>query len=215
MWRTWPRIGFWRRSAASRAWEFGESPTPRARAVLDRLEAGRERPDVVLVRVAAGHLVGGDRDDARVLDVVVERADAIVDFILDPTRVRRSDRVRDVGHSRAADPWGTFRPSASGGPLGRIPLGIAIGVGVGGWWTSARGWPAEGVAVVAGALSVSTSEPRIWVRRCRVGLVGLGFVAVGSVSRACRRAGFMLLAAAVADAELAVFLGRWPHECMR
>ena len=69
--------------------EFGESPTPRARAVLDR----------------AGHFVGGDRDDARVLDVVVERADAVVDFILDPTRARRSDRVRDVEHSRAANPW--------------------------------------------------------------------------------------------------------------
>ena len=84
---------------------FGESPTPRARVVLDRLEAGRERPDVVLARVAAGHLVGGDRDDAKVLDVVVERADAIVDFILDPTRARRPDRVRDVEHSRAANPW--------------------------------------------------------------------------------------------------------------
>ena len=67
--------------------------------------AGRERPDAVLARVAAGHLVGGDRDDARVLDVVVERADAIVDFILDPTRGRRSDRVCDVEHSRAANPW--------------------------------------------------------------------------------------------------------------
>ena len=85
--------------------EFRESPTPRARAVLDRLEAGRERPDAVLGRVAVGHLVGGDSDDPRVLDVVVERADAIVDFILDPTRARRSDRVRDVEHSRAANPW--------------------------------------------------------------------------------------------------------------
>ncbi len=85
--------------------EFGESLTPRARAVLDRLEASRERPDAVLARVAAGHLVGGDRDDGRVLDVVVERADAIVDFILDPTRARRSDRVRDIEHSRAANPW--------------------------------------------------------------------------------------------------------------
>ena len=85
--------------------EFGESPTPRARAVLDRLEAGRERPGAVLARVAAGRLVGGDRDDASVLDVVVERADAVVDFILDSTRARRSDRVRDVEHSRAANPW--------------------------------------------------------------------------------------------------------------
>ena len=85
--------------------EFGESPTPRARAVLDRLEAGRERPDAVLARVAAGHLVAGDRDDAGVLDVVVERAAAIVDLILDQTRARRSDRVRDVMHSRAAKPW--------------------------------------------------------------------------------------------------------------
>ena len=39
------------------------------------------------------------------LNVVVERADAIVDFILDPTRARRPDRVRDVEHSRAANPW--------------------------------------------------------------------------------------------------------------
>ena len=85
--------------------EFGESPTPRAPAVLDRLEASRERPDAELARVAAGHVVRGDRDDAKVLDVVVERADAIVDFILDPTRARRSDRVRDVEHSRAANPW--------------------------------------------------------------------------------------------------------------
>ena len=85
--------------------DFGKSPTPRARAVLDRLEASRERPDAVLARVASGQLVGGDRDDARVLDVVVERADAIVDFILDPTRAWRSDRVRDVEHSRAANPW--------------------------------------------------------------------------------------------------------------
>ncbi|MCY4601075.1 MAG: hypothetical protein OXF27_14290 [Acidobacteria bacterium] len=85
--------------------EFGESPTPRARAVLDRLEASRERPDAVFARVAAGYLVGGDRDDARVLDVVVERADAIVDFILDPTRACRSDRVCDIEHSRAANPW--------------------------------------------------------------------------------------------------------------
>ena len=89
--------------------EFGESPTPRARALLDRLEASRERPDAVLARVAAGQLVGGDRDDARVLDVVVERADAIVDFILDPTRAWRSDRVRDVEHSRAANPWPAVR----------------------------------------------------------------------------------------------------------
>ena len=85
--------------------EFGESPTPRARAALDRLEASRERPDAVLARVAAGHLVGGDRDDAKVLDVVVKRADAIVEFILEPTRAWRSDRVRDVEHSRAANPW--------------------------------------------------------------------------------------------------------------
>ena len=85
--------------------EFGESPTPGARAVLDRLAAGRERPDADFGRVAAGHVVGGDRDDAKVLDVVVERADAIVEFILDPTRARRADRVRDVEHSRAANPW--------------------------------------------------------------------------------------------------------------
>lgn len=84
---------------------LGESPSPRARAVPDRLEAGRERPDAVLARVAPGHLVGGDRDGAKVLNVVVERADAVVDFILDPTRARRSDRVRDVEHSRAANPW--------------------------------------------------------------------------------------------------------------
>ena len=33
-------------------------------------------------------------------------------------------------------------------------LVVALGAGVGGWWTSERGWPAEAVAVVAGALSV-------------------------------------------------------------
>ena len=94
--------------------EFGESPTPRAHAVLDRLEASRERPDAILARVAAGQLVGGDRDDARVLDVVVERADAIVDFILDPTRAWRSDRVGDVEHSRSATPWRDLERARAG-----------------------------------------------------------------------------------------------------
>lgn len=100
---------------------FGESPTPRARAVLARLEGGRERPDAVLARVAPGHLVGGDRDDATVLDVVVERADAIVEFILDPTRARRSDRVRDIEHSRAANPWADLQAERAWRASGQDP----------------------------------------------------------------------------------------------
>ena len=50
--------------------------------------------------------MGGDRDDATVLEVVRERAEAVTEFILDPTRARRSDRVGDVAHSRSAEPWG-------------------------------------------------------------------------------------------------------------
>ena len=96
-------------------------------------------------------------------------------------------------------------------------LVAVLGAGVGGWWTSERGWPAEGVAVVAGALSVYLGAAHLGppLSSLAVGLVGLGFVAVGSVSRVCRRAGFVLLAAAVADAELAAVLGGWPHECVR
>ena len=60
---------------------------------------------MVLAKVAPGFEVGGDRDDATVLDIVRERAEAVTEFILDPTRARHSDRVGDVEHSRSATPW--------------------------------------------------------------------------------------------------------------
>ena len=96
-------------------------------------------------------------------------------------------------------------------------LVVVLGAGVGGWWTFERGLFAEAVAVVAGALSVYFGAVHLGppLSSLVVVLVGLGCLAVGSVSRVCQRAGFVLLAAAVADAELAAVLGGWPHECMR
>ena len=96
-------------------------------------------------------------------------------------------------------------------------LVVALGAGIGGWWTSERGWPAEAVAVVAGALSVYLGAAHLGppMSSLAVVLAGLGCLAVGSVSRVLRSVGFVLLAAAVADAELAAVLGGWPHECMR
>ena len=79
--------------------------SPRVRDMLDRLAAAARPADAVLAEVAPGFAVGGDRDDATVLDVVRERAEAVMEFILDPTRARRSDRVGDVAHSRSAAPW--------------------------------------------------------------------------------------------------------------
>ena len=78
---------------------------PRIREVLRRLAAANRPADAVLAKVAPGSAVGGDRDDATVLDIVRERAEAVAEFILDPTRARRSDRVADVAHSRSATPW--------------------------------------------------------------------------------------------------------------
>ena len=88
-------------------------------------------------------------------------------------------------------------------------LVVVLGAGVGGSWTSERGWPAEAVAVVAGALSVYLGAVPLGppLSSLAVALVGLGCVAVGSGSRVCQRAGFVLLAAAIADAELAAVLG--------
>ena len=96
-------------------------------------------------------------------------------------------------------------------------LVVVLGAGVGGWWTFGRGWPGEAVAVVAGALSVYLGAAHLdpSLSSLAVVLVGLGCLAVGSVSRVCQRAGFVLLAAAVADAELAAVLGGLPHECVR
>ena len=95
-------------------------------------------------------------------------------------------------------------------------LVVVLGTGVGGWWASERAWRAEAVAVVAGALSVYLGAAHLGppLSSLAVVLVGLGCLAVGSVSRVCQRAGFVLLAAAVVDAELAVALGKLPHECM-
>ena len=96
-------------------------------------------------------------------------------------------------------------------------LVAVLGAGVGGWWTSERGWPAEALAVVAGTLSVYLGAAHLStpLSSLVVVLVGFGCLAVGSVSWVCQRAGFVLLAAAVADAELAAVLGGLPHECMR
>ncbi len=96
-------------------------------------------------------------------------------------------------------------------------LVVVLGAGIGGWWTSGRGWPAEAVAVVAGALSVYLGAAHLGppVSSLAVAVAGLGCLAVGSVSRVLRSVGFVLLAAAVADAELAAVFGGLPHECMR
>ena len=93
---------------------------------------------------------------------------------------------------------------------------LGVGVGVGGWWMSERGWPAEAVAVVAGALSVYLGAAHLDppLSSLAVAVVGLGCLAVGSVSRVLQSIGFVLLAAAVADAELGTVLGGLPHECM-
>ena len=96
-------------------------------------------------------------------------------------------------------------------------LVTVLGAGVGGWWMSERGWPAEAVAVVAGALSVYLGAVPLGppLSSLAVAVVGLGCVAVGSVSPVLRSTGFVLLAVAVADAELAAVFGGQPHECMR
>ncbi|MCY4601074.1 MAG: hypothetical protein OXF27_14285 [Acidobacteria bacterium] len=88
-------------------------------------------------------------------------------------------------------------------------LVVVLGAGVGGWWTFGRGWPAEAVAGVAGALSVYLGAAHLDppLSTLAVVLVGLGCPAVGSVSRVLQSAGFVLLAAAVADAGLAAVLG--------
>ena len=47
-------------------------------------------------------------------------------------------------------------------------LVAVLGAGVGGWWTAEREWPAEAVAVVAGALSVYLGAVHLGPHRCRV-----------------------------------------------
>ena len=96
-------------------------------------------------------------------------------------------------------------------------LVTVLGAGVGGWWTSERSWPAEAVAVVAGALSVYLGAAHLDppLSSLAVAVVGFGCLAVGSVSRILQSVGLMLLAAAVADAGLGAVLEGLPHECMR
>ena len=96
-------------------------------------------------------------------------------------------------------------------------LVVVLGAGVGGWWMFERGLFAEAVAVVAGALSVYLGAVHLGppLSSLVVVLVGLGCLAFGSASRVLQSAGFVLLAAAVADAGLAAVLGELPHECMR
>ena len=91
--------------AAEPRMDLDQRDSPRVREVLDRLAAADRPADAVLAEVAPGFAVGGDRDDATVLEVVRERAEAVTEFILDPTRARRSDRVGDVAHSQSAEPW--------------------------------------------------------------------------------------------------------------
>ena len=85
--------------------DLDQLDNPRVLDLLGRLAAANRPADAVLAKVAPGFAVGGDRDDATVLEVVRERAEAVTEFILDPTRPRRSDRVGDVEHSRSASPW--------------------------------------------------------------------------------------------------------------
>ena len=94
---------------------------------------------------------------------------------------------------------------------------LGAGAGVGGWWTFGRGWPAEAVAVIAGALSVYWGAVHLGppLSSLVVVLVGLGCLAFGSASRVLQAAGLVLLAAAVADAGLAAVFEGLPHECMR
>ena len=98
--RLLPNVG-----AAEPRMDLDRRDSPRVCEVLGRLAAGNRPADAVLAKVAPGFAVGGDRDDATVLDIVRERAEAVTEFILDPTRARRSDRVGDVEHSRSATPW--------------------------------------------------------------------------------------------------------------
>ena len=79
--------------------------SPRVRSILGHLAAAGGPADAVLADMKPGFAVGGDRDDATVVDIVRERAEAIADFIVDPTRARRSDRAGDIEHSRSATPW--------------------------------------------------------------------------------------------------------------
>ena len=96
-------------------------------------------------------------------------------------------------------------------------LVVVLGGGVGGWWTLGRGWPAEALAVVTGTLSVYLGAAHLGppLSSLVVVLVGLGCLAVGSVSWVCQRAAFVLLAAAVVDTGLPAIFGGLPHECMR
>ena len=85
--------------------DLDQRDNPRVREVLGRLAAANRLADAALAEVAPGFAVGGDRDDATVLEVVRDRAEAVTEFILDPTRAWRSDRVGDIEHSRSATPW--------------------------------------------------------------------------------------------------------------
>ena len=85
--------------------DLDQRDSPGVREVLGRLAVANRPADAVLAEVAPGFAVGGDRDDATVFEVVRERAEAVTEFILDPTRAWRSDRVGDVEHSRSAEPW--------------------------------------------------------------------------------------------------------------
>ncbi len=85
--------------------DLDQRHNPGVREALGRLAAAAKPANAVFVKVAPGSAVAGERDDATALEVVLERAAAVTEFILDPTRARRSDRVADIEHSRSAIPW--------------------------------------------------------------------------------------------------------------
>ena len=60
--------------------DLGRRDGPRVREILRRLAAANRPADAVLAEVAPGFAVGGDRDDATVLEVVRERAEAVTEL---------------------------------------------------------------------------------------------------------------------------------------
>ena len=85
--------------------DLDQRHSPRVHEILGQLATANRPAAAVLAQVAPGFAVGGDRDDATVLEVVRDRAEAVTEFMLDPTRAWRSDRVGDVEHFRSATRW--------------------------------------------------------------------------------------------------------------
>ena len=116
--RAWrpDRVGDVAHSRSAEPWtlDLDRRDSPRVREVVGRLTAANRPADAVLAEVAPGFAVGGDRDDVTVVEVVRERAEAVTEFMLDPTRAWRPDRVGDVAHSRSAEPWRDLERARAG-----------------------------------------------------------------------------------------------------